>query len=104
MNRGITSAGATTSEMVFSAIMFGISTVVTIAFAYYLVTDAGKLTEAWQYVRGLPLILQLVVWLLLLPWMIALWIWTLPWALWIRVVLVVAILIWTEWLLFPWKS
>jgi hypothetical protein len=36
--------------------------------------------------------------------MAALWIWTLPWAMPIRLTLVLGVLAWTTWLLYPWKA
>ena len=93
----------TATEWAFNIGMFAVSTGVTIIFAYYLFTDPARLTHAWQFVRGLPLAVQVVLWLLLLPWMIALWVWVLPWALPVRLVLVVAILLFAEYLLWPWK-
>ncbi|MDZ4170234.1 MAG: hypothetical protein U1E26_11370 [Coriobacteriia bacterium] len=102
--KGIAIAGQTAGEAAWSISMFVLSLVVTGAFGYLLVTDPGRLNEAWAWTRSLPLILQGLIWLLFLPWMIALWIWTLPWAMPVRLVLVVGVLAWTTWLLFPWKA
>ena len=66
--------------------------------------NPGRLTEIWTWVRSLHIVWQGVIWLLFLPWMIALWIWTLPWAAPVRIALVVATLLWTNWLLCPWKA
>ena len=93
----------TATELAFNYLMFGLSTVATLAFAYYLITNPGVLNDAWAWIRQLPLVVQLLAWLLLLPWMIALWIWTQPWALAVRLVLVVGTLLFTEYLMFPWK-
>ncbi len=99
-----TAATATTGTLIFSAAMFVLSLIVSVAFGFFLLTEPSRLTEAWHAVRGLPLLVQLVLWALLLPWMIALWVWALPWALWLRLVLVIGILLWCNWLLFPWKG
>ena len=93
----------TATELAFNYLMFGLSTVATVAFAYYLITNPSVLNDAWTWIRQLPLIVQLLAWLLLLPWMIALWIWVQPWAVAIRLVLVVGTLGFAEYLLFPWK-
>lgn len=93
----------TPGEQIFSLAVFGAGALVSGAFLYYLITDPARLTEVWSWTRSLPLLVQGILWLLLLPWMICLWIWTLPWAMPIRLVLVVAALAWTTWLLFPWK-
>lgn len=96
-------AGQTLGERVFSVTVFGLSTAATAAFAYALFANPGTLTDAWEWVRSLPLLVQLLVWLLCLPWMIALWIWSMPWALVVRAVLVLAILAFTEYLMWPVK-
>lgn len=89
--------------MMVSGVMFGISTLVTIAFGYALIAEPARLTEVWLWLRGLPMIVQIVAWLLLLPWMIALWVWTQPWAPGIRIAVVVLLLVGAELALFPWK-
>lgn len=98
-----TAATATTGELIFNIAMFGLSAAATLAFAFYLLTEPSRITDAWHLIRGLPLIAQLALWALLLPWMIALWVWALPWALPLRLVLVVGILLFINYLLFPWK-
>ncbi len=93
----------TAGELAFNYLIFGLATAATVAFAYYLFTNPSFLADTWAWIRQLPLIVQLVMWLLLLPWMIALWVWTQPWALALRLVLVAGILLFTEYLVFPWK-
>jgi hypothetical protein len=87
-----------------SGIMFGVASLVTLVFGYALVADQSRLIDAWEFIRALPLVVQIVLWLIFLPWMAALWVWTLPLALTLRVLLVVAILAAAEYLLFPWKG
>ena len=101
--KGIAIAGQTASEAAFSIAVFVLSLGITAAFGYYLLTEPTLLAEVFAWTRSLNIFVQLGIWLLFLPWMIALWMWTLPWAAPIRVVLVVAALAWTNWLLFPWK-
>jgi len=96
-------ASQTLGEKTFSLAVFGLSTALTAAFAYYLFADPSRLTAIWTSVRALPLLVQMVVWLLCLPWMIALWIWASPLAFVIRLVLVVAMLFFTEFLMWPFK-
>ena len=102
--KGIAIAGQTASEAAFSISIFALSIVATAAFGYYLVTEPARLNELWEWTRSLNILVQGVIWLLFLPWMIALWIWTLPWALPVRAVLVVATLLSALWLLYPWKA
>lgn len=94
----------TAGEVALNYLVFGMSTIASVAFAYYLISDPSRLNDAWAWIRGLPLAVQLAMWLLLLPWMLALWCWNMPWALGIRLVLVVGMLLFTEYLVFPWKK
>lgn len=102
--KGIAIAGQTTAEAAWSIGMFVLSLGVTAVFCWWLATDPGRLTELWEWTRSLNILVQGVIWLLFLPWMVALWIWVLPWALPVRLVLVLSALAWTEWLLWPWKA
>lgn len=96
-------AAQTLGEKLFSVTVFGFSTALTVAFAYYLFNEPTRLTELWTASRALPLAVQAVLWLLCLPWMIALWMWSMPWAFAIRLVLVLSMLVFTEYLMFPVK-
>jgi ABC-type amino acid transport system permease subunit len=59
-----------------------------------LVLSQGSLDDAWATIRGLPLIVQIVVWLLFLPVMAGLWIWETTWPLVVRVLLIVSLAGW----------
>lgn len=96
-------AEQTPGEQIFSLGIFAFGLGVSGLFAYYLFTDPSRLLSIWSWTRSLPLLVQGLTWLLFLPWMIALWIWTLPWVMPVRFVLVIGVLLWTTWLLFPWK-
>ena len=50
-------------------------------FAFALVRDRSRLDAAWRWIRGLPLIVQALVWLLFLPVMVGLWVWRTGWPL-----------------------
>lgn len=96
--------GQTAGEAAFTLAVFTMSLVATAAFGYYLVTEPARLTEVWERTRSLPLLVQGIMWLLLLPWMLALWFWAMPWALPIRLVMVVGTLGFAMFLVFPWKA
>ena len=96
-------ASQTPGEQAFSLFVFGLGVAVSGAFVYYLFTEPTRLTDLWAWTRSLNIWLQGVVWVLFLPWMVSLWLWTLPWAMPVRIVLVAAVLAWTNWLLWPWK-
>jgi hypothetical protein len=59
-----------------------------------LIFSAGSVDQAWQTIRELPLIVQIVVWVLFLPVMIGLWIWETSWPLVVRLVLVLGVAGW----------
>ena len=75
-------------------VLFGIFALIWVAFGAGLVLSQGSLDQSWQAIRGLPLIVQAVVWLLFLPVMVGLWIWETTWPLIVRLVLVVGIAGW----------
>jgi hypothetical protein len=75
-------------------VLFGVFALIWVAFGAGLILSQGSLDEAWQAIRGLPLIAQAIVWLLFLPVMIGLWVWETTWPLVVRLVLVVGIAGW----------
>lgn len=95
--------GQTTSEAAWTISVFGISLMATALFGYYLFTQPERLVELWHWTRSLNIFVQGVIWVIFLPWMVALWIWSTSWALPIRLVLVVAVFVWMTWMLYPWK-
>jgi hypothetical protein len=77
-----------------SGVLFGVFALIWIAFGAGLIWSQGSIDQAWQTIRGLPLIVQAVVWLLFLPVMIGLWIWETTWPLLVRLILVIGIAGW----------
>ena len=71
-----------------SVAAFGVFVVLWAAFAYALIWSQGSLDQAWEWIRGLPLILQAIVALLLLPVVAGLWVWETTWPLVVRLALV----------------
>jgi hypothetical protein len=47
-----------------------------VGFVIALVVNPGWLDMLWIWVRGLPLIAEIIVWVLFLPITVGLWIWT----------------------------
>lgn len=103
MDNVTTAKTAGASTVLVSGIMFGVSMLATLAFGFALLTDPSRIADAWVWVRGLPLAVQLGLWAIFLPWMVALWTWSLPLAVGIRVAIIVVVLGAAEYLLFPWK-
>jgi len=77
-----------------NGVLFGIFAVIWIAFGAALIWSQGSLDQAWQTIRDLPLIGQVVAWVLFLPVMIGLWVWETTWPLVLRLLLVVGIAGW----------
>ena len=53
-------------------------------FAWFAVAAPGGLDGAWHWVRSQSLPMQIAMWALLLPWMLALWISQTEWVEWVR--------------------
>ena len=70
---------------------FVVFAVLWAAFGIALVMSQGSIDAAWEWLRGLPLVFQGVVALLLLPVAAGLWIWESSWPLALRLVLVVGL-------------
>jgi hypothetical protein len=77
-----------------SGVLFGIFALLWIGFGVALVASQGSLDAAWAWLRGLPLILQGVVWLLFLPVTFGLWVWETTWPLVVRLILVAGVAGW----------
>ena len=88
-------------EMAFNIFVFTVFTVLWFAFIAALILKRELLLSLWSSVRALPLLVQLVLWLLFLPLMFGLWIWQSRWPLWLRVVLVAGLAWWNVFVFFP---
>ncbi len=75
-------------EALFNVGIFILFATLWAGFAAALVWSQGSLDQAWEWIRGLPGILQVLVWLLFLPVVAGLWIWESTWPLVMRLVLV----------------
>jgi hypothetical protein len=86
--------GNSVARLAENGVLFGVFALIWIAFGAGLLWSQGSIDQAWQTIRGLPLVLQAVVWLLFLPVMIGLWIWETTWPLVVRLILVFGIAGW----------
>jgi hypothetical protein len=87
--------------MIFNIFVFILFTGLWLAFAAALIFSPGLLDSVWHSFRGLPLIVQIIVGILLLPLVLGLWIWESSWPLWLRLLLVIAIGVWNVFIFFP---
>lgn len=83
---------------------FAILTILWLMFAFALIFNRELLDSAWQTLRGWPLIVQLVIWLLTLPVALGLWIWQTSWPLALRLALVAGLACATVYTFYPWKK
>ena len=89
-----TGLGNSVGWLAESGILFAIFAFIWIVFAAGLIWSQGSVDQAWQSIRDLPLIVQVVVWVLFLPVMVGLWVWETSWPLVVRLIVVVGIAGW----------
>jgi hypothetical protein len=82
-------------------VLFAIFAVIWIAFGAALILGQGSIDEAWRTIQGLPLIVQVLVWVLFLPVMAGLWIWETTWPLVLRLTLVIGVAGWNLLIFLP---
>ena len=70
---------------------FAILSILWLGFGGALLFNQALLDTLWQIFRGLPLAIQVLLGLLLLPLVLGLWIWQSPWPFWIRLILVIGL-------------
>ena len=86
--------GNTIGAAADSGILFIVFAMLWVGFGAALVWSQGSLAAAWQCIRGLPLVFEVVVWLLFLPVMAGLWIWEAAWPLVLRLFLIAGLAGW----------
>ena len=71
-------------KRLFFIIMIGLwGAFIALAFA-----SPETLNDAWQWARDLAWPFQILVWVVFLPWMIALWVWQADWSFGVRLAIV----------------
>ena len=69
--------------------------VLWVGFAIALAVNPEWLTTLWDWVRELPLVAEIIVWVLFLPIMVGLWIWESSWPALVRLLGFAGIVAWT---------
>ena len=87
--------------MIFNIFIFILFAQLWLAFALALYLKQEALNNTWQTVRRLPLLVQLLLWLLFLPVLLGVWIWQTSWPKWLRLTLVAGLAWWNVFLFFP---
>ncbi len=66
-----------------------------VGFAIALVVNREWLDLLWNWVRALPSVAEIIVWVLFLPIMVGLWIWESSWPALVRLLAFAGIVVWT---------
>lgn len=83
---------------------FAVLGMLWLVFGVALILNQALLDTVWQFFRGLPVFVQVLIGLLLLPLIIGLWVWQTPWPLWIRLIVVIGLGWATLYTFFPKQS
>jgi hypothetical protein len=70
-----------------SVLWFAWVAVLWVVFFALLLTD--RLDAVWDWIVGLPLVAEIVVWVVFFPWVLGTFVWTRDWTDWLRLALVV---------------
>lgn len=76
-------------------------TVIWVALGVLLIASPETVSDLWTRIGELPLWAEVLVWLAFLPVVIAIAAWETSWAVWIRVVIIAACVIWTTYGFWP---
>ena len=66
-----------------------------VGFAIALIVNPEWLDLLWNWVRALPSVAEIIVWVLFLPIMTGLWIWESSWPALVRLLAFAGIVVWT---------
>ena len=77
---------------IYAVVIFA---VLWVGFGIALVVNREWLDLVWNWVRALPLVPQILVWVLFLPGTVGLWIWQSSWPALVRVLAFAGIVAWT---------
>jgi hypothetical protein len=64
-----------------------------LGLAYLSFFTPGGFSGAWQFVRNLSGLIQVLIWVIFLPLMIIMWVYYFGWALWLRLVVIAGIIV-----------
>lgn len=87
--------------LVSSGALFVVFALLWVGFGAGLIWNQGGLDTAWDWIGGLPLLVQALAWLLFLPVVGALWAWETSWPTVVRLVIVVGLAGWSLMIFVP---
>jgi hypothetical protein len=89
----------TTSPIIGNIIVYVVCIGLTIAVAWQILD--GRAVDTWHLFRDLPIWLQVILAIVLLPWLLALWVWQTGWALPVRLTVVLSLAVFVLYAFFP---
>lgn len=87
--------------LISSGILLVVFAALWLGFGAALATNPSALDDTWRSVRELPLPIQGIAWLLLMPLLVGLWVWGTDWPLVVRLVLIAGIAGWNVLVFMP---
>jgi hypothetical protein len=96
-----TGLGNSIGWMADHGVLFIVFAIIWAGFGVALVASQGSLDQAWQAIRELPLLVQVVVAILFLPVVAGLWVWETTWPLLVRLILVIGVAGWNLLIFLP---
>jgi hypothetical protein len=84
-----------TVSRVLSTYAIVIFAILWIGFAIALLVNPEWLDLLWNWVRALPSVAEILVWVLFLPIVVGLWIWESSWPVLSRLLALAGVVIWT---------
>ena len=84
---------APTATQVPGSTFFGLMAGLWGAFVTLLAVSPATLDDAYEWLRGLPVVWEILMWVVTLPWTLAYLAYDSSWAHWLRVLVVVLIVV-----------
>jgi hypothetical protein len=84
-----------TVPRVLSTYAIVIFAILWVGFAIALAVNREWLDLLWNWVRALPSVAEIIVWVFFLPIMVGLWIWESSWSALVRLLAFAGIVVWT---------
>jgi hypothetical protein len=89
------SSWSATVSRVLSTYAIVIFALLWVGFAVALAVNREWLDLLWNWVRALPVVAQIIVWVLFLPITVGLWVWESSWSVLGNVLALAGIVVWT---------
>ena len=99
-----TSLGNSVAWLAEHGVLFAIFAILWLAFGAAAILNPAALDDVWLQIGALPIVVQLVLWLLFLPVMAGMWVWQSDWPELLRVALVLGLAVFTLLVMRPTRS